>query len=511
MRKQEVVVLNLAAVISCAAMIWAQQVWWVGLWVLVLVYANYLLLRKNGGGQDDALTQALEVAKGDYEGAMQAKDPRLVELAAYVKESNKNMLHSSCEVLRMSDDLDRAIHQLTEVAEQVSATCADMAESLQEQQGMIEAVAGAATKMMEASRRQDENVVKCRSISEAALQQTMECERSSNSLKTQMGRISGSTEELYSMILALKDKAGGIAEIVDSITAIADQTNLLALNAAIEAARAGENGRGFAVVAEEVRKLAQEAGAAADNIVGIIKEIQGDILAAAAKVQEVHHSTRDGDRVVGETEQRLGEVGRVFQEIAANLKELASTNEEVLACIQEVKQCVEPLHRTAAETVAGSEEIAASTEEQYSLLESIAELAVKLHGESDRLQQIIGDRVLESRMVNLGKRAQQLDLERVIDQSNVAAVAKELGVDAFGITDENGVVICHTQKDQLGLDLVKIGKEYEDLLKGKVECVITPIKKSETEDSYWKYAHFPRVKTKGIIVLADKMETILSR
>ena len=511
MKKLEVVVFNLVAAISCAGIIFANQVWWVGLWVPVLAYGNYLILRQKPWVQEDTITRIFQVAKGNFEGIEKADDPKLLELAAFVKQSNNRMLHSSCEVLKMSDDLDRSIQALTSSAEQVSSTCAGISEDLQEQQNMVQSVARAATKMIEASKLQNLTVVESQTIGEAALKQTIDCEKSSNSLKSQMEEISVSTEELHSMTLALKDKAGGIADIVGSITAIAEQTNLLALNAAIEAARAGENGRGFAVVADEVRKLAQESGVAADNIVGIIQEIQRDIVAAAAKVQEVHNSTKEGNRVVGETEQRLCDIGHVFQDIAAQLKQVSNTNEQLLDCSQEVMDCIDPLHRIANETVAASQQIAAATEEQYSVLASAGDLAVKLHTESEKLQQIIGDRVLESMMENLGKRAQQLDQERVIDQSNVGSIARELGVDSFGITDANGVFIYHTNPRQLGLNLLKIGKEYEDLLNGRVEQVITPIKRAETDVSYWKYAHFPRLRSKGIIVLADKLETILSR
>lgn len=511
MRKPEVVVFNLAAAISCAGIVFGNKVWWVGLWVLVLVYANSLLLRQNSVVPEDTITRILEVAKGNYEGVEKSDDPKLLELAAFVKESNNRMLQSSCEVLKMSDDLDKSIRTLTLSAEQVSSTCAGISGDLQEQQNMVESVARASTKMIDASKLQNANLVECQAISEEALKQTTDCEKSSNSLKYQMEEISGSTEELHSMTLALKDKASGIADIVGSITSIAEQTNLLALNAAIEAARAGENGKGFAVVAEEVRKLAQESGIAADNIVGIIQEIQRDIVAAAAKVQEVHHSTQEGNRVVGQTEQKLRDIGHVFQNIAAYLKQVSNSNEQLLICSQEVMECIDPLHRIATETVAASQQIAAAAEEQYSVLASAADLAVKLHNESEQLQQIIGDRVLESMIENLGKRAQQLDLEQVIDQGNIATIAQELGVDSLGITDENGVFIYHTNSRQLGLDLLKIGKEYEDLLNGKVEQVVTPIKRAETDDSYWKYAHFPRLRSKGIIVLAYKMETILNR
>jgi methyl-accepting chemotaxis protein len=91
-----------------------------------------------------------------------------------------------------------------------------------------------------------------------------------------------------------------VSSFVSVIACIADQTNLLALNAAIEAARAGEVGRGFAVVAEAVRKLAEESARAAQNVNGIIAELQGN-------AQESIKAATDAGRMLEETLAQAGQ------------------------------------------------------------------------------------------------------------------------------------------------------------------------------------------------------------
>ena len=102
-------------------------------------------------------------------------------------------------------------------------------------------------------------------------------------------------EQAAAQVRELNTSASEINKFVVSVSRIAEQTNLLSLNAAIEAARAGEAGRGFAVVAGEVRKLADQTQAAADDVVKMTESV-------TTRVQATSKAMEQGVTQVGEIE-----------------------------------------------------------------------------------------------------------------------------------------------------------------------------------------------------------------
>ena len=81
-------------------------------------------------------------------------------------------------------------------------------------------------------------------------------------MESTMQQLSEATGSICSRLGMIREKAGAINTVVETITKVADQTNLLSINAAIEAEKAGEAGRGFLVVAREIRRLADQTAVA---------------------------------------------------------------------------------------------------------------------------------------------------------------------------------------------------------------------------------------------------------
>ena len=184
-------------------------------------------------------------------------------------------------------------------------------------------------------------------------------------------------------ILSLQEAAGEIGITTATIEEITEQTKLLALNATIEAARAGEAGKGFAVVAGEVKELAKQSSEAAENISGLIKDVQDKTEIAARAIVEVseiikrlNESSKDITSAVTvhsrETESMLTIVADsrdASNEVTGSIVALAAGANEVASNIQGVSIGMEDSSRGIRQVNGSAEELARLASSLQSLVD----------------------------------------------------------------------------------------------------------------------------------------------
>jgi methyl-accepting chemotaxis protein len=212
--------------------------------------------------------------------------------------------------------------------------------------------------------------------------------RGRETVQQSVSKINGIAESMNTIEERMQHLSGSLADIagfVETIQGIASQTNLLSLNAAIEAARAGDAGRGFSVVAEEVRKLAENAANASQQIQTLITQIQ-------TETRETGEATRLGAQAVQGGRDTIRQAGVSLEEIMQTANQSASISMEISrALVQQSDILKDMLQRvkhvqtlgknnfTAAQTMAASvEEQTASLEQVTTAIQRLAEDALKV-------------------------------------------------------------------------------------------------------------------------------------
>ncbi|MDA0659221.1 MAG: methyl-accepting chemotaxis protein [Planctomycetota bacterium] len=244
-----------------------------------------------------------------------ATDTNLLQML----NSTREIELSTREIAVGAEDQNEAVSRTTTYAEQMSTN--------------IDTITGHASAARLA-------VLDARTASEDALKIVQQ-------LHQGMHRIRGFVDASGRKLQALGEHSNTISTIVGTIGTISSRTDLLALNAAIESVRAGEHGRGFAFVAEEVRKLAEQAAQATQEVVGLIESIRLETQESINVIAEEQTQIETELTRVQEAATAMQQIYRISNESAERVQDITQATQQQLQLIRDLVLAVERISKVA--------------------------------------------------------------------------------------------------------------------------------------------------------------------
>ena len=195
---------------------------------------------------------------------------------------------------------------------------------------------------------------------------------------------------------SIRDAAKQVTRIVEVITDLTEQTNLLAMNAAIEAAHAGQEGRGFAVVATEVKRLAEDEGGQASQIVSQIEEMNDRIQQGVRLSDSAGSALEKISNDIQRTVTRIEEISSAMQEQASGADEIVRAVSSVVDTTHSIRSQVlsqgdegSKLRKFMANLVDVSNSISGASQEQVVGNREVLQAVQKVFDEAEKNGEIV--------------------------------------------------------------------------------------------------------------------------
>ncbi|MCL2260935.1 MAG: methyl-accepting chemotaxis protein [Fibromonadales bacterium] len=282
----------------------------------------------------------------------------------------KNLLTNSSTLASSSEELSGISKQLTGNAEGTVSKSNEVADTTQSMTSNIHAMANGA-------RQASTNATEVAGAAEQMSASINLIAGNTGDVHRIATEASGKATDATDVMSKLDLAAEEIGAVTDMIKKIADKTNLLALNATIEAATSGEAGKGFAVVATEIKALASQSAASADDITKRIKEIQSN--------------TSDAVKVINDVSAIITQINDSMDSITGHVTQANSSAKRVAESISEVAKSAGRVSTNAGEAAKGANDVSFNTVSMSEVAKESANGALRVNRSADDLAKIAGE------------------------------------------------------------------------------------------------------------------------
>ncbi len=351
--------------------------------------------------QFDEIRKSTErIGSGDLSEPVKLSRQLFVDETTDIADGINYMLRSLQE---LAGHITGTALEVSTMAQSLSSSAQSMKASTQENTGGMESMSNGSAVQMEMVEKVNALIRSMAESAKAAAESAQGAAQSSDKARhtaesgvelsrNAIGKLRGvfeQVEDAGKQVYALEQRTRHIHKITEVITKIAQRTNLLALNATIEAARAGEYGRGFAVVAEEVRKLADNTGKSAEQIAGLLDEIEGESQAAVEKMREGCAGLDEGNEDMNTINRFLEEIQGSVTDVARRAGDIKSLTAEQAGDSGKLVISADEIAKVAEENASATQQVTAATQEQMASMEEMALSAQDLLLMAEKLETVV--------------------------------------------------------------------------------------------------------------------------
>ena len=286
------------------------------------------LLTEFAKGNFDAKSGNIEVYRGNFS-----------EILSKLEETEKGLSQTISNVQESSNQVSAGADQLAQSAQGLAEGATDQAAALEELTSSVNEVA--------------ENVAENTKSTDRVHDQAKEVAIKADSGTAKM-------KELIESMKHISDTTNDIQVVIGKIESIASQTNLLSLNASIEAARAGEAGKGFAVVAEQIKELAEESAASAEE--------------TRVMLTNSLNQVEIGSNVADQTSQFMDEMIEQLDVVVMEVAKIRQVSDQQAESVKQISQAVEQVSSVVQSNSATSEQVSATSQELSASAEGLDEM-----------------------------------------------------------------------------------------------------------------------------------------